>query len=289
MASYSSSIPQIADQTRMRTSVPSTSTSPSATKFETDATPNSPPLPPSIRPQAQTPRTCRICFESVSPEVDPKTGRTVYGGVDSEEGRLIRPCFCLGSQRYVHELCLKLYRHNQPLEASYLKCPTCRIGYRFNDSLYTGVAAHALTHACAACVALCAAILIAGYIAIVLLSITVRYRQTLEYGIQVISWYDQDRGWLDHLAQGTCLVGLCGLSFIPWDVYQMIRTGTVDLPIAGFFGLVGFTGQTGLWPPVLTGVARVVYWVWCGIRIWVLRYIERGRARVVDLDEDGKE
>lgn len=289
MASYISGIPAIADESRNRIPVSRPPKNSIAASLNTsDALSTSSPTHP-IALQQQTPRTCRICFESVFPEVYKKTGQIIYGGETSEEGRLIRPCGCKGSQRYVHELCLKLYRHSNPLEASYLRCPTCKVGYKFNDSLYTSIAAHALTHAFVVSVVTCAAIFIAGYAAIPLLSITIRYRQTLDYGIQVISWYTWTRGWLDHFAQGTCLVGIFGLFFIPWDMYQMLRTNTVDSPILVFFGLVGFTGQTGLWPPILTGVSRVMYLVWCVIRIWVRRYIEEGSVRVVDLDNDGNE
>jgi hypothetical protein len=287
MTSYSSGVHTKADEIQTRPSPPKSSTTSTTPNTDTDDAPNQPPLPCSVSQQEQTPRTCRICLESVHPEVNLKTGRTIYGGDSSEEGRLIRPCGCKGSQEYVHELCLKMYRHNRPLEASYIRCPTCIVGYRFNDSLYTGIAAHALVHACVTGLAVCAAIFIAGYTAIPLLSITIHYRLTLEYGIQRVTWYTSDRGWLDHLAQGTCLVGIWGLLFLPWDVLKMIRTGIVDSPILGYFGLVGFTGQAGLWPPVSTGVARVMYWVWCEIRIWVRRYIENGRARVIDLDDDG--
>jgi hypothetical protein len=291
MAFYSSSIPPpMADETRTRTSVHKSSTDGTTADFDTNGTPNLPPLSLPIEPQAETSRTCRICFESVHPEVDSKTGRTIYGGDDSEEGHLIRPCGCKGSQKYVHELCLKAYRHYRPLEASYLTCPTCGVGYRFNDSLYTRIATHALTHACVTGLAIFAAILVAGYAAVPLLSITTRYRQNLQYGMQIVSRYEQDRGWLGHFVLGTWFVGLWGLFFVPWDFFQMLRTGAVPSPIVEYLDLaVSTSHQSRSWVPVLNGVARVVYWIWCEIGVWVRRYIEKDRGRVMDLDDHGNQ
>ncbi len=82
------------------------------------------------------PRTCRICFETVLP-----TFRTapdnIFGShpsvtYESEDGRLLRPCLCKGSSKYVHENCLQAWRHSdRSLEAPrFWQCPTCRFRYR---------------------------------------------------------------------------------------------------------------------------------------------------------------
>ena len=66
------------------------------------------------------PRTCRICFEIVHPSFEPMEGapsifnpapRVQYISEDPKSGRLIRPCHCKGSGRYVHEGCLQEWRH----------------------------------------------------------------------------------------------------------------------------------------------------------------------------------
>jgi hypothetical protein len=274
MASYSTSIPSIPDESRNRTSSPWPSTVPTTTSSNTDDTSTSSIVSrPSPSPSLPT-RTCRICFESIHPEVDSKTGRTVYHGEDSESGRLIRPCKCDGSQRYVHELCLKMYRHSHPLEASYLRCPTCKAGYRFNSSLYTDIAAHPLTHACVTTVATGTAIFVAGYAANPLLSITIFYCQTLEYGIQTVNWYTSDHGWLDHLAQGSALVGILGLLMIFHDIFQVMRTGMWDSVLFFLVAFGPFVESGILWVKLLPLVARAMYRLWCGIGTWARRYVE---------------
>lgn len=85
------------------------------------------------------PRTCRICLETVLPKFEPSSESlpgvfqsrpsVIY---ESEEGgRLIRPCLCKGSQKYVHEGCLNSWRLADPLQKrNYWQCPTCRYSYR---------------------------------------------------------------------------------------------------------------------------------------------------------------
>jgi len=85
------------------------------------------------------PRTCRICLETVLPTFHPPTdglpgifqsGPSVT--YDSEEGHLIRPCKCKGSQKYVHEGCLQAWRHADPGygRRNFWQCPTCGFRYR---------------------------------------------------------------------------------------------------------------------------------------------------------------
>jgi hypothetical protein len=54
-----------------------------------------------------------------------------YISEDPELGRLISPCKCKGSQKYVHEGCLRAWRAAAPLsDRNYWMCPTCHFKYR---------------------------------------------------------------------------------------------------------------------------------------------------------------
>ncbi|KAH8888298.1 hypothetical protein GQ53DRAFT_654622 [Thozetella sp. PMI_491] len=85
-------------------------------------------------------RTCRICLEVVEPTIEVEesaTGlfaakqRVRYLSEDPELGRLISPCKCKGSQKYVHEGCLQAWRRASPMsDRNYWKCPTCGFEYR---------------------------------------------------------------------------------------------------------------------------------------------------------------
>lgn len=85
-------------------------------------------------------RTCRICLEVVEPttEIDDTGGRIFgskvrvkYVSEDPELGRLLCPCKCKGSQKYVHEGCLRAWRQAAPLsDRNFWRCPTCHFEYR---------------------------------------------------------------------------------------------------------------------------------------------------------------
>src|SRR5579871_2346895 len=85
------------------------------------------------------PRTCRICLETVLPTYHPpsKNLPSFMQGIPSvtyespDNGRLLRPCKCKGTSKYVHEGCLQAWRHADPGygKRNYWQCPTC--GYRY--------------------------------------------------------------------------------------------------------------------------------------------------------------
>ena len=56
---------------------------------------------------------CRICLD----------------GSTTEKGLLIAPCKCAGSQRHIHEKCLKQWRDGNMEGESYKKCEICKTSY----------------------------------------------------------------------------------------------------------------------------------------------------------------
>ena len=59
---------------------------------------------------------CRICFD----------------GEDRELGKLFRPCLCKGTQAYIHEGCLEMWRKNANNRINFYQCPTCKYNYRIS-------------------------------------------------------------------------------------------------------------------------------------------------------------
>lgn len=86
------------------------------------------------------PRKCRICLEVVNPTVRPPPEGipgilnpppvVEYISEDPSSGRLIRPCNCRGSMRWIHEGCLQEWRNQSPGSPNFWQCPTCRFRYR---------------------------------------------------------------------------------------------------------------------------------------------------------------
>eukprot|EP00466_Bigelowiella_natans_P020792 jgi/Bigna1/139683/aug1.51_g14391 len=69
---------------------------------------------------------CRICF----------------GG--SEEGRLISPCLCRGSIRFVHLECLHHWRHESSNAKAFYECGMCKYRYSFRRAIYAQILRSAL-------------------------------------------------------------------------------------------------------------------------------------------------
>jgi hypothetical protein len=72
--------------------------------------------------------------------------RVYYISEKPEDGRLISPCRCKGSQKYVHEACLQAWRLAQPMaERNYWKCPTCGFEYRMERLSWGRLVSNRLT------------------------------------------------------------------------------------------------------------------------------------------------
>ncbi|KAF9908287.1 hypothetical protein EC991_009931 [Linnemannia zychae] len=93
-------------------------------------------------------RRCRICLEGEDDDSFKSQHRDSsdhnhnhshshyreedYGdNEDSEKGRLISPCLCKGSSRYIHLGCLEKWRVMSPRKESFYRCDTCHYEYSF--------------------------------------------------------------------------------------------------------------------------------------------------------------
>lgn len=76
-------------------------------------------------------RTCRICL-------------------DSEGGKLISPCLCKGTMKYVHATCLDTWRHTKTQTSpSYFQCDQCLYKYNFHRTTLVNLLRMSLfLHAC---------------------------------------------------------------------------------------------------------------------------------------------
>lgn len=74
---------------------------------------------PKLKPQS-TECICRICFEG-----------------ESEEHRLIIPCKCSGSMRYIHEDCLKIWLLSLDKDLSVSECDICKSQFIMEIKLAT--------------------------------------------------------------------------------------------------------------------------------------------------------
>lgn len=138
--------------------------------------PRQPGATPTQKQRHYKPRTCRICLEVVNPttEIDDSLAgrvfssktRVRYISEDPELGRLISPCRCKGSQRYVHEGCLQAWRNASPLsDRNYWRCPTCQFEYRLQRLRWSRWLSSKLLRGVLTFVIMVATIFVLGFVA----------------------------------------------------------------------------------------------------------------------------
>ena len=80
--------------------------------------PSIPQPPPTEEPKEEV--FCKVCFESASTEAT---------------GKLIAPCLCSGSVKYIHEECLKTWLVSQNADLKLASCELCHLFYKMEIRL----------------------------------------------------------------------------------------------------------------------------------------------------------
>ncbi|KAL2197172.1 hypothetical protein P885DRAFT_36184 [Corynascus similis CBS 632.67] len=266
-----------------------------------------PPGPtPTQRQKHYKPRTCRICLEVVYPTTDiddslagrvfsSKT-RVRYVSEDPALGRLMSPCKCKGSQRYVHEGCLQAWRNAAPLsDRNYWRCPTCHFEYRLQRLRWGRWLSSKLLRGTLTVVILIATVFILGFIADPIIGFWDDPFGSLIGGLMDIDFdepilVDEGPGsWSAHFLKGFLSLGLLGFlktMFVmsPWH-WLNVRFGGVRRRRG--------TGRDRLeqinWALVLIGVLTFLGATWKFVNHLMAKTLEKASDRVVDVQEDNPE
>ncbi|KAK9417527.1 hypothetical protein SUNI508_08678 [Seiridium unicorne] len=267
------------------------------------------------------PVECNICRDVVYPtyqeqeifaRLRDKKPRKVY---ENEAGRLICPCKCSGSIKWIHESCLQEWRYSQAGTDNQWKCGRCGYRYQFERMdwarrLRSPVLAFAL-----AILIVVLAIFLLGFIGDRLLDLWLDPVGTVYevFGGEADNWdYDIDlnsglgipvpdideEGWGFHFLKGLFSLGLVGFvkAFLAMSPFQWwnLRTSGV---IGGGARRRG-TGRDRLEDVNLTLVvigAVTFFWaVWKGTRRWTQNALDKTSDRIlnaqpIDDDDDDDE
>lgn len=217
---------------------------PAQDSAETESTP---PRPHKHYP----PRTCRICFETVLPTFQPPSEslpdflksepRVVYQSEDPELGRLLRPCQCRGSSRYVHEGCLQQWRHADPdySKRNYWHCPTCGFKYRLERVRLGRWISSKTTQIVLTASILLLTMFLLGFIADPIINLYVDPYDTISSAHFWEPVLEEDylaeeatTSWIQHFIKGLASLGV--LSFVkvlfalsPWQWWNLRSSGIV--------------------------------------------------------------
>ncbi|TAQ84099.1 hypothetical protein B7494_g7580 [Chlorociboria aeruginascens] len=255
------------------------------------------------------PRTCRICLEVVLPTFEPSmegitsilnpAPRVSYISSDPESGRLIRPCKCIGSQKYVHVGCLQAWRHADPSygRRNYWECPTCKFRYRLERLRWGRWISSTFAQVILTVAILFFTIFIFGFVADPIINLYLDPYDTITSlprgGPRPIQLEDGEFTWTEHFVKGLASLGLLGFvkaffAMSPWTWWNLRQTG-----IIGGGGRGRGTGRDRLenisWTLVIIGVITFLYAVWKFVRAWCRRTLEKAGERVADVQgtDDG--
>ncbi|KAK3344135.1 hypothetical protein B0T25DRAFT_318782 [Lasiosphaeria hispida] len=253
------------------------------------------------------PRTCRICLEVVQPttEIDDSIiaglfvsrARVRYVSEDPELGRLMSPCLCKGSQKYVHEGCLQAWRQASPLsDRNFWRCPTCHFEYRLNRLRWGRWLSSKLLRAALTVLALVVTVFFLGFVADPIINLWVDPLGSIADTISDVMHdinpiedeYDPGT-WSFHFLKGFLSLGLLGflktfLAMSPWHWFNL-RTGGV---VGG--RRRGATGRDRIesinWALVMIGVFTFLGATYKLVSHLSAQALEKASDRVVDVQGD---
>ncbi|KAG4031665.1 hypothetical protein MFRU_008g00300 [Monilinia fructicola] len=272
-----------------------------------------PPAPePEPEPQRQRqrhylPRQCRICLEVVEPTIEvPTEGiasmlnptpRVTYTSEDPELGRLMRPCKCNGSQKYVHEGCLTAWRHADSGYGArnYYECPTCKFRYHLQRMKWGHLISSTFAQLCLTLAILFVTIFGMGFIADPIINLYMDPYDTISslpsMGGTGPNFLDTEAAtWTEHLLKGLASLGMLGFvkmffAMSPWNWWNIRQTG-----IFGGRGARAGTGRNRLenisWTLVIIGVCTFLITVWKWTRGWSRAVLEKAGENVIDVGGD---
>jgi hypothetical protein len=233
------------------------------------------------RPQRHyAPRTCRICLEVVIPSFEPAqegipsmfnpAPKVQYISEDPDSGRLISPCRCTGTGRYVHEGCLQQWRHADKRygQRNYWECPTCKFKYRLERMRWSRWISSTFLQIFLTVSIMFATIFIFGFIADPIINLYLDPYDTITSlptgGLSELHLEDEDGSWTEHFLKGIASLGLLGFvkaffAMSPWHWWNLRQSGVLG---GGGRGRRG-TGRERLenisWSLVIIGVVTFLY------------------------------
>jgi hypothetical protein len=236
---------------------------------------------PASNPKPQRhyrPRTCRICLEVVNPSFEPipegipsrftPAPKVQYISEEAESGRLISPCKCTGTGRYVHEGCLQEWRHSDGGRRAYWECPTCKFKYRLERMNWGRWLNSTFLQLFLTILIMFTTIFIFGFIADPIINLYLDPYDTITSlpsgGLAEQLLEDEDASWAEHFLKGIASLGLLGFvkaffAMSPWHWWNLRQSGVLG---GGGRGRRG-TGRERLenisWTLVIIGIGTFLY------------------------------
>ncbi|KAI1376090.1 hypothetical protein F4677DRAFT_420249 [Hypoxylon crocopeplum] len=250
-------------------------------------------------------RMCWICHDDVEPTyeetgfLDGMRNRRPKRQYISENGdRLINPCLCKGSVKYVHEGCLKLWMNENP---NAWRCSRCFYEYKMDRLTWAQRIRSPIVTLGLTILILWITVFLLGFIADPILNMWIDPVGAITDSVSSghifldddIDLSPDEAGWFEHFMKGLFSLGLLGfvkafLVMSPWQWWNLRATG-----IVGGGGRRGGTGRDRMeninLALVLIGVFTFLYTVWKVTRKWTERILDRASQRILNVQRDNNE
>ncbi|VUC33430.1 unnamed protein product [Clonostachys rosea] len=256
------------------------------------------------------PRSCRICLDTEQPKfptdttttfgISPTSSRPTYVSDDPELGRLLSPCKCKGSQKYVHEGCLNAWRLANPTATrNYWQCPTCKFTYRMSRLHWAAILSSRVAQIALTLFILLVSIFILGFIADPLFDLWYDPFGTLTDTVAGVindiearnepPW-EPPATWGEHFAKGFFSLGLVGFfktmfAMTPWQWFNLRNTG-----VLGGTGRRQGTGRGRVenmsWFLILVGAITFLMGIWKFVKMLSARVLKNFSDKVLDIHND---
>ncbi|KAK0384304.1 hypothetical protein NLU13_8392 [Sarocladium strictum] len=271
-------------------------------------------------PTAQTPprrrefygsRTCRICLETEEPKfpeppssafgIATESSKPTYVSDDPELGRLLSPCKCKGSQKYVHEGCLNAWRLANPhATRNFWQCPTCKFTYQMRRLRWAAVLSSKITQLFLTMIVSIVAIFILGWIADPILDLWLDPFGTITETVTSVVrdvearepvYQSPPSTWDEQFLKGFLSLGIIGFFktvFIltPWDWLNLRGTGILRGGRRG--GGRNRLDNTN-YIMVLVGAITFLMAIWRVVKALSARVLKKMSDRVLDVGEDDED
>ncbi|ODA83748.1 hypothetical protein RJ55_02264 [Drechmeria coniospora] len=260
------------------------------------------------------PRTCRICLDTEQPKyptgltstfgISSASSRPSYISDDPELGRLLSPCRCKGSQKYVHEGCLNSWRLAEPMAArNYWQCPTCMFNYRLARLQWASMLSSKWTQMALTLSVVVVGIFTLGFVADPILDLWLDPVGTIsdtvtgvvsDAGTRQPLMQGEATTWAEHFAKGFFSLGLVGfvksvVAMGPWHWLNLRSSGLMGSGRRRGTGRARMDNFNLLF--VMIGAFTFMMAIWKVVKALSARVLQNVSNKVLDVgaeDDDGE-
>ncbi|RPB08313.1 hypothetical protein P167DRAFT_473901, partial [Morchella conica CCBAS932] len=217
---------------------------------------------------------------------------------DPELGRLISPCTCKGSSRYVHQGCLQQWRLLSANQTNFYQCPTCHYQYRFRRlKLAAIIGSPALRFGLTTGIMVLAVYLL-GFVSEPIINTYLdppalflgRTSSTTGGAAAVVqqplSLTGRAGGVVEHMLKGFASLGLLGFL----KVVYLLPNPVWNLRSSGIGSGIGRTGRDRAaqisWVVVAIGVVNFFVFTWGQVGGWVKVWMERAAEEILEVGQE---